>query len=122
MQLKLKRSQRSGGMLGGKVFFVLDARADLATDERNLVNKYSLGKLVVYDSEARKKHAEAAIEHFDGAAHAPVLGSTAGTIGRSLWSNARGLAKSLSHRCRCASPSTVSPPASTSNARTSTSS
>ncbi len=92
MQLKLKRSQRSGGMLGSKVYFQLDARADLSGDEQALVKKYSLGKLVVYDSAARKKHDEAASAHFDAAAHAPVLASTGGTIARSLWSNARGLA------------------------------
>jgi hypothetical protein len=58
MQLKLKRSQRAGGMLGGKVIFALDARAELSGDEQGLVKKYALGKLVVYDSEARKKHAD----------------------------------------------------------------
>ena len=29
MQLKLKRSQRSGGIMGGKVVFALSARVDL---------------------------------------------------------------------------------------------
>src|SRR5690348_5247300 len=84
MQLKLKRSQRAGGMLGGKVIFTLDARTDLTAEEQNLVRKYGLGKLVVYDSEARKKRSEAAYGHFDDA--------TSATIGRSLLSNARGLA------------------------------
>jgi hypothetical protein len=93
MQLKLKRSQRSGGMMGGKVFFVLDARADLATDEQNLVKKYNLGKLIVYDSEARKKHTEAAGQHFESASNTPIRGSTGGTVARSLWSNAQGLAR-----------------------------
>src|SRR5665213_4392618 len=54
MQLKLKRSQRAGGIMGGKVLFGLDARAELTPDEQSLVRKYSLGKIVVYDSEARK--------------------------------------------------------------------
>jgi len=93
MQLKLKRSQRSGGMLGGKIFFLLDARADLSGDEQALVKKYNLGKTVVYDSQARKKHAEAAIDHFDTAGNAPVMASTGGTVARSLWSNARGIAR-----------------------------
>jgi hypothetical protein len=84
MQLKLRRSQRAGGMLGGKVIFALDARAELSGDEQGLVRKYALGKLVVYDSEARKKHGESAYGHFDNAANT--------TTGRSLWSNARGLA------------------------------
>jgi hypothetical protein len=85
MQLKLKRSQRSGGLLGGKIVFALDARADLSAEERSLVQKYALGKMVVYDSEARKKHGESAYGHFDEAA-APV------GVGRSLWKNARGIA------------------------------
>jgi hypothetical protein len=44
MQLKLKRSQRAGGVLGGKVIFALDARTDLSPDEKGLVSKYALGK------------------------------------------------------------------------------
>lgn len=85
MQLKLKRTQRSGGLMGGKIIFALDARADLSADEKALVQKYALGKTVVYDSEARKKRAEAAYGHFDEAA----AGASAG---RSLWKNARGIA------------------------------
>ena len=85
MQLKLKRTQRSGGIMGGKVLFGLNARADLSADERSLVQKYALGKMVVYDSDARKKHQESAYGHFDEAT-APV------GAGRSLWKNARGIA------------------------------
>ncbi len=84
MQLKLKRSQRAGGMMGGKVLFALDARADLSAEEKNLVQKYKLGSLIVYDSVARQKHAAAGYGHFDEAAHS--------SVGRSLWKNARGLA------------------------------
>jgi hypothetical protein len=85
MQLKLKRTQRAAGLMGGKVMFALDARAELSADESELVRKYGLGKLVVYDSEARKKHNESAYGHFDDAAGG-------GGTGRSLWKNARGLA------------------------------
>ena len=77
MQLKLKRSQRSGGMLGGKVVYMLDARAELTPAERALVAKHSLGKLTVYDSEGRKKRLEAAGDHIGGGG---------------LWGSARGLA------------------------------
>jgi len=90
MQLKLKRSQRSGGMLGGKVFFALDARADLSAEESSLVQKYGLGKIVVYDSEVRKKYGESAYGHFDDAAN--TRGWDAASGGRSLWKSARGLA------------------------------
>jgi len=68
----------------------LDARADLSPDEQGLVKKYSLGKIVVYDSEARKKHGAAAYGQFDNAATTPGYGMS--STGRSLWSNARGLA------------------------------
>ena len=78
MQLKLKRSQRSGGMLGGKVVYMLDARAELTADERTLVSKHGLGKLSIYDSEGRKKRMEAAGERLSG--------------GGGLISTARGLA------------------------------
>ena len=90
MQLKLKRSQRSGGIMGGKVIFGLDARADLSADEQGLVKKYGLGKLAVYDSEARKKHQGAAYGHFDDAVNAQGFGLS--SAGKSLWKNARGIA------------------------------
>ena len=81
MQLRLRRSQRAGGMLGGKVFFALDAQVAL---KNGLVKRYDLGKLVVYDSESRKKYGETAYAHFDEAASS--------SVGRSLWKSARGLA------------------------------
>ena len=62
MQLKLKRSQRAAGLMGGKVMYMLDARAELTPEERSLVAKHGLGKLAIYDSEARKKQMQAAGE------------------------------------------------------------
>ena len=90
IQLKLRRSQHAG--ITGKAMFVLDARVELSAEDASLVKKYGLGKLVIYDSEARKKHGMAAYGHFDDAANAPIIGATGGSIARSLWSNARGLA------------------------------
>ena len=84
MNLKLRRTQRSGGMLGNKVYFALDARADLTGEERSLVQKYALGKLVVYDSEARKARNESIQAHLAEAQTA--------SAGRSLWKTAQGLA------------------------------
>ena len=66
MQLKLKRSQRAAGMLGGKIMYMLDARAELTPEERRLVSKHGLGKLSIYDSEGRKKRAQAAGEQLGG--------------------------------------------------------
>ncbi|WFU32437.1 hypothetical protein QA635_39195 [Bradyrhizobium brasilense] len=85
MQLRLRRSQRSGGVVSSKVYFALDARADLSAEEKGLVSKYGLGKLVVYDSQARKQHQEAAYGHFDEA-------SVSSSAGRGWWKNARGIA------------------------------
>ena len=62
MQLKLKRSQRTAGIMGGKVIYMLDAKAELTKDEEALVVKHGLGKLPIYDSEARKKRQQAASE------------------------------------------------------------
>lgn len=82
MQLKLKRAQRSGGMLGNKVIFTLDARSDLKPEEKALVAKYGLGKFVVYDSESRKKLTEA------GLAHTSAVQSGSGGV----WAATKGLA------------------------------
>ena len=65
MELKLKRSQRTAGLMGGKIIFELDARLDLSAEERSLVQKYKLGKQSIYDSENRKKHADAAAGHIN---------------------------------------------------------
>jgi hypothetical protein len=53
MQLKIKRSQTSSML--GKVVFVLNARADLTQEEKHLVQKYKLGRTVIYDSAAKAK-------------------------------------------------------------------
>jgi hypothetical protein len=56
MQLKLKRSQRSGGMMGGKLFFALDAKIDLTDEEAHSIDRYKLGREVIYNSEMAQKH------------------------------------------------------------------
>ena len=56
MQLKLKRSQRQGGVMGGKLLFCLDARVELSAQEAEDVRKYKLGSMCIYNSEASKKH------------------------------------------------------------------
>jgi hypothetical protein len=74
MQLKLKRAQREGGVIGKKIIFALDARADLSSNEQDLVKKYGLGPTVIYDSANRRKHAEAAVAHADASVGASALG------------------------------------------------
>ena len=63
MMLKIKRSQRQGGLLGGKNLFTLDIRADYSPEERDAINRYKLGGEVVYSSEATKRHAAKADSH-----------------------------------------------------------
>jgi nitrogen regulatory protein PII len=55
MQLKLRRSQKSG--LTGSAIFILDVMAELSNDEAELVKKYKLQKLIVYSSEAADQNA-----------------------------------------------------------------
>jgi hypothetical protein len=61
MQLKIQRSQRAAA-ISGKVIFCLDARVYLAPQEQANVSKYRLGSEVIYNSEASKKHLDAAAQ------------------------------------------------------------
>ena len=65
MQLKIQRSQRMGGLMGSTVHFCLDVRADYARDEAANISKYKLGKQVVYNSRAAKKHLDSAGAQLD---------------------------------------------------------
>ncbi len=47
MKLLLRRDQKKG-LLGGKVTFTLDVRAELAPDEVEHVKKYKLGDTMLY--------------------------------------------------------------------------
>ncbi len=56
MQLLIKRTQRAGGMLGGKTIFALTIRAQYTEQERNDINRYKLGGEVIYSSRAAAEH------------------------------------------------------------------
>ncbi len=56
MKLLLRRSQRGGGLLGGKILFGLDARLEPTAEESDLIRKYKLGPAVVYSSEDARRH------------------------------------------------------------------
>jgi hypothetical protein len=58
MQLKLQRSQRTGGIVSSKVHFCLDVRADYSPEERANIRRYGLGNEVIYNSQAARKHLE----------------------------------------------------------------
>jgi hypothetical protein len=65
MQLKIQRSQRMGGFTGSTVLFCLDVRADYAPHEAASIAKYKLGKEVIYNSAAAKRHLDSASGQLD---------------------------------------------------------
>jgi hypothetical protein len=56
MQLKIKRSQRDGGLVSKNVVFCLDARVEFTPEELRSLTRYKLHKQVIYNSEASQKH------------------------------------------------------------------
>jgi len=56
MQLKIKRSQREGGVMKDQVIFCLDARVGFTPEEANSINRYKLQNQVIYNSEAAKRY------------------------------------------------------------------
>lgn len=58
MQLKIKRSQRDGGVIAKTAIFCLDARVEFTAEERRHISRYKLGKEIIYSSEAAKRHVE----------------------------------------------------------------
>lgn len=60
MQILITRSQRKGGILGGKTIFILNIRAQYSEEERSNINRYDLGGEVIYDSKAAQGYAEQA--------------------------------------------------------------
>lgn len=75
MQLLVKRSQRTGGLLGGKVIFSLNVRAGYTPEEKASINKYNLGGEVIYNSEAARHHLDKAGQQIDGSAGGLVRGA-----------------------------------------------
>ena len=70
MKLLLRRDQRAGGMLGGKMIFVLHVRADIGPEERAAITKYKLGDSILYtrqrvqlEEESVKGVAKAFLKH-----------------------------------------------------------
>jgi hypothetical protein len=52
MQLRLRRSQRTGGVLTNTVIFCLDAQAQFTADEDENIRRYKLHNQCIYNSEA----------------------------------------------------------------------
>jgi len=87
MQMKLKRSQRSG--LTGKMIFILDARMEVPAEEYGLIQTYKLGNMVIYDSSKRQRHAEAMKAHLESTKEQDA--SFRDSAGKQLW----GIGKTL---------------------------
>ena len=60
MQLKIQRTQRMGGVMGNTAVFCLDVQAEYARPEAANIAKYKLGKQVIYNSRASRKHLDRA--------------------------------------------------------------
>ncbi len=58
MQLKVQRSQRTGGAFGGKIIFVLDIRAEYTEPERNNIRRFRFTghRWSRHDSHALSQH------------------------------------------------------------------
>ena len=67
MQLVMRRSQKTSGLMTKSVVFCLDARVDLSPEERDNVKRYGLSKQVLYNSSASKAHLEKVAETAGGA-------------------------------------------------------
>jgi hypothetical protein len=95
MHLLLRRSQRDDGWISTSMMFLLDARIDLTAEEHDLFEKYQLHDLVVYDSEPRTHHGDAAYDHFGKATEVPVWNPSFYDLATSLWNSALGTAHGL---------------------------
>ena len=87
----LRRSQRDDGLIWSSMIFLLDARLDLTAEEHALFVQYNLHALVVYDSDAHTRHADAAYGHFDDATKVPLWNPSFIELASSLWSNVAGI-------------------------------
>jgi hypothetical protein len=65
MQLKIQRSQRTGGVMSSTVFFCLDVRADYTSEEQNNISRYKLGAQGIYNSHAARRHLDTAGAHLE---------------------------------------------------------
>jgi hypothetical protein len=70
--LRLRRSQRATAF-AGKVLFALDARMEVPAEQRNLISKYRLGDVLVYDSADRQRYTESAKAHLESTRDNPSL-------------------------------------------------
>jgi hypothetical protein len=58
------------------MIFALDARMEVPPAERDLIERYRLGRLVIYDSAARQRHAETMKERLESTKQFPGMGES----------------------------------------------
>lgn len=74
MQLKIKRSQSTTGLISKSVVFCADIRAEYTTEERANINRYNLGGDVIYNSRAAADNLERMERQVDGSAKGLIKG------------------------------------------------
>jgi hypothetical protein len=88
MQVKIERTQRESGLVSKKVVFCIDARVEFTQDELRSIERYKLGKEIIYFSEAARLAHEKTQAHLqDSRANAfniRGLGSTLKAAGSTL--------------------------------------
>jgi len=66
MQLKIRRSQREAGVVSTNVVFCLDARVEFTRQEQASLQRYKLGREVLYNSEAQQRLLDRSAANQDG--------------------------------------------------------
>lgn len=74
MQLKIRRTQRDGGVVSKSVVFCLDARVSFSAQETADLKRYKLYKQVIYNSEASKRLIDRGNDAVDGTARGALKG------------------------------------------------
>ena len=86
VQLSLKRSQRKSPL--GFVIFMLDAQLKMSEAQRERIQKYKIGKSLIYESAARRKYLNNTLAHLGQSHDSTSMFAPAGE-------QARGIGKSL---------------------------
>ena len=66
MQLKIRRSQRDGGIISKTAIFCLDARVHFTEDEARSISRHKLANQMIYNSEASQRLQDKADHQRDG--------------------------------------------------------
>jgi hypothetical protein len=93
MQLKIKRSQREGGMISTVAIFCIDARVQFSAQEKQSITRYRLQNQIIYDSEAAKQMmARSENSRGRGIEYSGDIVSTLGSAASNALSGAKSLA------------------------------